>query len=405
MEYPRDIHHVGATVTGRFCFVLLLVVIAGSASAQENFLYTYDAESKSIDSVLLEEPAEWIAQATPSAIGLLNNHQPLPVTVPDDSLVQNETTRLFAAREQFDITSYPVRCASSMRVGPVDTTRHACSAVLVGDRWALTAAHCVMTFQSPPYRFVNRETFIAPVWDEGAPGTQVGPTRVVRMFVVRDPNRSVIDNDVALLELEEPIGKELGWVGLYTAPPVSWVNGELVHRLSYPAGTDLKDTTQTFDGNDLMCRQGFLETITPRYVRSQGVFGIPGESGSPAIRAWMDGYVTTGVVSFASGLNTRVLESTTFSAFEKVMYGPTASVPDPAETTLRVFPNPARDLVNIEGLGESLLQRVDVFDVTGQRVMSKQDPVFSCEGLVSGSYHLIVVTSSGRIHRSLSVVR
>ena len=385
--------------------LVVLMFALATASGQTRFLYTFDVESGSVDSVQLNESNSWLQNSTSWSVGELGYRVELQSSIADDSLEFGRTTRMYSAAERFDVASYPIRCSAALRIGSLDSTRHACSAVIVGVKWAVTAAHCVVTFQKPPYKFVDRESYIAPAWDNGTSMTLVQPSRVIKVHIVRQPGRSPVDNDVALLELEEPIGNQIGWVGIYSAPPASWVENVLVHRLSYPSGTSMIDSTLVYDGNNLMARIGYL-TAGTKTVRSDETIGIPGESGSPVIRHFDGGYATVGSLSFASGMTSRVYDSTTFDAFNALMYGPTASVDDDrASSNLSVAPNPASSHFDISGDALLGYRSARLYSIDGSLLLTGTEPTIDCSSLPPGSYVLEVGTYTATYHRLVTIQR
>ena len=78
-------------------------------------------------------------------------------------------------------------------------------------------------------------------------------------------------------------------------------------------------------------------------------------------------------------------------------------VEEPAETALRLYPNPASDVLHIEGAGQG--GTVTLFDLTGRKVIETAlAPEIALTGLSDGLYLVRVTTADGQtIHQKINV--
>ena len=70
-----------------------------------------------------------------------------------------------------------------------------------------------------------------------------------------------------------------------------------------------------------------------------------------------------------------------------------------------VYPNPAQNLIIIRANDDSPLQRVDLYDVTGQLIISSTDTEINVSELESGIYFVNILTEKGVVTKKISVVR
>ena len=132
-----------------------------------------------------------------------------------------------------------------------------CSGILVGPKYALTAAHCVNSRSQD--QIINGWTsdslYVRPGFDRGQDlpiltpqGGRIQPVRVVKSWISRSIFESSAaagfgyngDDDWALLELERDVGTELGWAAV--GPLKAGDERRYYHFLGYP------DHPQCHDG-------------------------------------------------------------------------------------------------------------------------------------------------------------
>lgn len=65
----------------------------------------------------------------------------------------------------------------------------------------------------------------------------------------------------------------------------------------------------------------------------------------------------------------------------------------PSAATCRIYPNPVGDVLHIDGLPEDSL--VEIFDITGRKVLADGGPALDTQSLANGSYILRITTDDG----------
>jgi protease YdgD len=174
----------------------------------------------------------------------------------------------------------PVVAAESpwSAVGRVNNGQGAhCSGVMIGRRLAVTAAHCLWNRRTRAPMPVSSLVFVA-AWEKGRylAAAHVAKAHIAPGWSFEAPyGPSVASHDWALLELDEPLGDQVGWVGLGDGPAA----GQPVVTVGY--GQDRPHVPTAHIG----C------TITAR--RPEGLFlhdcdAVHGDSGGP-VMAWREG--------------------------------------------------------------------------------------------------------------------
>ena len=210
--------------------------------------------------------------------------------------------------------------------------------------------------------------------------------------------------DIALLELAEPIGQDLGWIGMAFTTDVELFAENVFHKFTYPATPSPLDSTLIYNGDTLYhIATPFAWTVPSGSgfaVGVEGWFGVPGESGSGLLLAQNGTAQVYGVQSTAGNIRHSVLDPGTYEQFRRVMALPAAEI----------HPNPMRSSATLQ-LPEvsNSTKEFTLFDATG-RVMKQirftgDRSVLERDDLVGGVYFYQVRESNNTIARGRLVVQ
>ncbi len=171
---------------------------------------------------------------------------PTPATIWDPPFEQNR----HVLQKTDTPPGWPGRIAIRFdRQNVTGTFAHECSGVLVGPKFALTAAHCVnyRSYETIEFGWTSDSNYVRPGFDRGhdlpeanTSGRRMAPVRIVKSWV----SRSVFENanergfpysgddDWAILELERDVGTDLGWAAVGPLKPGD--ENRKYHFLGYP---------------------------------------------------------------------------------------------------------------------------------------------------------------------------
>ena len=359
-----------------------------SLLAQDNTILVYNPVTEEVDTIHPVAVTDSVSGFLSNGIGTLpglitldNMAAPAGYLGPGNQLPPT-------AASMNSLTDYPIRAVGALRRIEADSSWARCSGQLVGPWHVLTASHCLRDMFSGEWR--TGQIDFNPVFDNGIPSIY-GSARAVRYYVPLEWER-----DNALIELEHPLGEELGWIGLGFTTDSTYFNDKIVHKFSYPADNVAGDPSIIYNGDTL------YHFSTPvvlssagiaNYVGVQNWVGVPGESGSGILVTDNVNYNVLGVDTWAGGYRHTLMDAGTFEQFRTILENPNLSTHDMANTgtAVRVYPNPVLSQATIE-LSETspATHKLTVSDMSG-RVVSQQEfhgpsCVFLRKNLVAGSY-------------------
>ena len=158
-----------------------------------------------------------------------------PIELPDGRMVYRHPLSPSEAE-----LGWPGRIAARLDMQFGDSTLNPhCSASLVGHKFAMTAAHCVLYLSPGPTiqeGWISDSVFLRPGFNLGKSAPGYDHVRVTKATVMKskfpDANPYEGDDEWALLELEKDVGTDLGWarvIPINYAWPTQWV-----HMMGYP---------------------------------------------------------------------------------------------------------------------------------------------------------------------------
>jgi hypothetical protein len=280
---------------------LLLIFFCEVANCQTDTILAYDLNNTVIGTIT---PVAFNATVTadhgPSSTGSLSGIATLPSTPPTTNTFSNSSfSKLAYASSFFTLTDYPVRTVINLR-SYKDSMRYVGTGMMVGPCFVLTSAFNVYDFGSHGIRMYDSLLAI-PALNNGLTQPGLLSSRAKKIFVFKSFLGNNTYDDIALIQLEDPIGLQLGWTGIGFDANQNFTNGKVYHKFSYPSVVNPFDSTKVYNGDTLYYNYGSIaEQSNFLEVPSNEAQGIPGQGGSTFLYKDNADYYSVGLFSYST---------------------------------------------------------------------------------------------------------
>lgn len=385
----------------------ICILFSNILLAQNDTIVVYDVRNQSIsflssfaiDTGLTSGHTSW-SRANNQNIATLEQVPPTTNLLVNN----NHFSQLTPATDFFNASYYPISTAVRVFYYDGDTVSDkGCSGMMVGRNFVVTAAHCIRI--SGNWRADS--LLVAPAYDNGDFHPTFQSSKVVKYYLpksILDGND--INPDLALLELEELIGEQTGWIGLGYEADQNWFNERVFHKLSYPNGTNIFDTTQAYYGDTLYYDYGYIQKPPNGLSLSvQGGTTILGQEGSSLFHTDnINSYYTYGVANFTFGYTHYAIDSRIFQMYSSILSSYTG-IEEPSSTpnTLGIYPNPTNSTSTVVfNYSSQKSYSLSIFDTRGQLIreetISESPHQLDISELSTGMYQLVLQGPDAQIH-------
>lgn len=394
-----------------FMAILFFLNSVNLLHGQPDTIVVFDVRTQTID---LIPPVSYDStitfESTSFSIGAMGNKVPLDLEPPLDNLSEGtQFTALERAELFFDVTSYPARTGVKLFGWRNDTLRNLCSGTMISENLVLTAAHCIFLSNQLTYDSI----LVAPAFDNGAFQQDIPQSIVEKYYLFKSYYERTSFDDIALLELKDPIGYETGWQGIAFNSNTSFFTENVFHKFSYPASPNPFDTTRVFNGDTLYYNYGLIDYFESGFIGVQnGIWlAAPGSSGSSIFYTDNQEYYAFGVLNFAVNFHHYLINQNVFYQFKNIIESRAVSVNEHTVETypIIVYPNPATDIATVEvNNPENHRLSAILYDIQG-RPIRKMDKITESRfnlhrtGLPSGIYILRVYGPS-RVYNAKQII-
>lgn len=329
-----------------------------------------------------------------------NSFSPLDMNIPTDNVYPNsQYTYKQRVDDYYDVNDFPIRTSIELFRIENGISKPKCSGSMISSKHVLTACHCVMDMVKDTLLYDSLS--VHPVFNNGNDNINFGHSKVTKIYKLEKWN-NVSFHDFALLELEEPLGKQTGWIGIGFTQNDDDLKDKIYYKFSYPGKANFPPFDQyNYNSDTLYFNYGIADVFQPHSIMISSSLAIPGESGSHLIQIENETkYVSYGVLSFASGSNHSRIRNLDYYSIKSIIEPYLASIPKDIINSLSVYPNPATDIIYYE-LPKTSNVHIRLFNITGKIVYEESRSMIwrnqiDVSSLPPGTYLLSVISDNNK---------
>ncbi len=372
--------------------------------AQPDTLLRYDVRTAEFDKIIVNYPFQsddflFTKSNTGSAAGKSSLSTSPPSVF---------HTNLMQADSLFNVDNYPMRTTVKLYKYENGSIFQACSGTLIAPTLVLTAGHCVcFQYDTSDVDYEFRDSIlVVPAFNGKINGSFTNSISKYYYIYKTWYDRKHMD-DMALIELNEPIALETGWLAVaYNKNNQFYINN-VFHKFSYPMAAKPQNPSIVYNGSKMFYDYGKIELITNSSIGYDKT-GITGQSGSTLFYTDNEKYYIVAVMNSSYRSRHFKINKNNFYAISQIidsLHSQSGSNDiNPSQYQLfQNYPNPfnagtvikfyiPENKSKVESLSNVKLM---IFDILGREIKllvnsplnsGEQEIQFNAGGLASGIY-------------------
>ena len=350
-----------------------LLLVSTSVYSQKPII-SYNLFDRSIDSILIPEfDTASMSDSYPHHVGMRHSDLAILDSIFPFNNVQPNSNFTFKAsvNQYYDINSFPF--STTVKIFSLENGQwiNNCSGNFIHGRHVLSAAHCFLDEGNNFPRPEIDSLFVCPMYDNGEPHSSYPCVQVSKLHSFCDWNLD--STDFAVLTINEPVGEDVGYLGLGFNQNSDDLERRLFYKFSYPNQSIMNPGR--YNGDSLYFGYGGINASPGPYLSINNTFCEFGESGSHLVQVENDSiYRTLGTLTYGRDCKHNRIDRGIFYSLKKLVAAEILQNVEikPNGPLMHVLPNPFQNSIKIQP--RELLHncKYAVFDLNGMIVDNGQ---------------------------------